>query len=400
MTKRTSAKVISSCLLATAMVLPPAAAAASQGQEDQDAGTSDGQTPLPVVEGLTPAEVAEAQQYLLDNGLPVEQIESFAALLEMSVPDLYRSVTTEIAETGGGVVKTPVEIVDDGKIRYNNTAIGGLPDRGKRTETQQGHRAEDGSCSFPMIAADTTLGQHVLSEVTELDPETCARSITSTAYDPNKWDDLSPQARIPQDSFIPGLSCKDGGWPDTDPPTLFQPNALAPGEHRRYYKQAFVDPICISITSTALNVTWKNQFNSGNGVGLLDRDRRTYYYEQLGENWVDKSTTLSPESGTNRPNELYVTLEHHRTETDFPDHVVDAAALLGGGIPGIGVIGSLAAVWVACGFDFGDTHFGSWQQFELRRNGGWSALGSAYVTGGCSNLVHEQVWHGAGSYAR
>ena len=400
MANRISVNVVSSGLVLTAMVLPSTAATANQVDEGLDAKTQPGRTSLPVVDGLSAAQVADAQQYLLDNGLPVEEIEGFAAQLEISVPDLYRFVTIEIDRTGGGRVQTPVEMVD-GKVRYNNTVVGDLPALASSTDTQQG-RAVDGSCSFPMIAADTTLGEHVLSEVTELDPEACVRTITSVAYDPERWNDPGPQTNIAQDSFIPGLSCKDGGWPDTQPPTFFQPpRQWAPTEHRRYYKQAFVDPICISVTSSSINASWKNQVNSPNGVTLIDRDARTYYFEQLGEQWVNKTVTLNPGvQPLNRANEIYATLEHHRRETDFPEHLQDAAAAFGAGIPGIGIIAGQAAVWAACNFNLDDTDFGSWQQLELRRDGNWNAGGWGNVTGGCSNLVHEQVWHGAGAYAR
>ncbi len=354
----------------------------------------------PEVEGLTSNEVAEAQRYLVDSGLPVEEVESFAGFLGVEVPELYRFTSTELEQTNGDEFKAPVEVVD-GKIRYNTTMVDKVPAIRSKTEIQLGDRGTGDSCSFPQIEADTTLGQHVLSEVTELDPENCSRVIESVAYDPESLEVPSFGATIRGDSFIPGFSCKDGGI-DTDQPTFFQPERqLLPGEHRSYYKQAFVDPICISITSSTLNVSWKNQLNSSNGVTLIDRENRNDYFTQLGEVWVNKATTLNPTTEPlNRANSIYASLDHSRTETDFPDHVVAAVAAFGSAIPGVGIIGSLAAVWAACGFDLGNTHFTSWQQIGMHRNGGRTANGSGGVNGGCSNLVHEQVWHGTGTYAR
>jgi hypothetical protein len=406
----TTSKTITACLLAAGIV-STSAGGPGLGAQEVDPAPQGRVVPPPDVEGLTAEEVGEVERYLLDNGLPLEEIEGFAGLLEISVPELYRRTSAEIAETGGGAVDTPVEVVD-GKLRYNNTVVDNVNALKSKSETQIGQRVTDGSCAFPGIQADTKLGKHVVSEVTELDPENCTRTVESAAYDPAKWNEPATAttstpaapgqvtAAIAGDSFIPGFSCKDGGI-DTAPPTLFQPREWQQGEYRRYYKQAFVDPICISITSTSLNVSWKNQVNSASGVTLIDRANHNYYFTSLGENWTNKVTTLNP--GTqplNREGAIYATLQHNRTETDFPDHVVQAAAVFGAGIPGIGIIASTAAVWAACGFDLGSTNFASWQQFELRRNGGWGAVGWGTVNGGCSNLVHEQVWHGSGAYAR
>lgn len=199
-------------------------------------------------------------------------------------------------------------------------------------------------------------------------------------------------------SASPGSGVKATGdpWIDcqsrTQWPTLYNPNLQpVPGENRRFYKQSFVDPICITITSTTLNVRWKNALNSSNSVTILEGTRvNPFYYRDLGEEWPASrrgfTTIPGPATSQTAGNVVMARSNHTRVETRFPENIAQLGASVFG-------LTGWALVYAVCGRDLGDTTFKSSQNIGLQRNARWFATGSGSVTGGCSNLVHERTWH-------
>ncbi len=335
------------------------------------------------VPNLTTPQVA--RDFFDDLGITQERVEKFANGLGLSASEYYQAVANAFSDTEEKV--PPVEFTD-GKVVYNNTVVNSLSFTRTQRRSQAGSTAT-GRCTFPSLSADSSLGDNLVSEVIELDPERCTRVIFDGAYDPAQTSGPSKALSGPQ--FLPCNSL-------TKAPTLYQPPYdWVDGENRRYYKQSFVDPVCIAITSTTLNARWKNAFNSGTDVTLLSGTKANpYYFTSLGENWPNNQKSLDQFPGTNdtvtQTSEVSAYLGHIRVETDFPEHLALAAAAAGSG--------PLLLALIACNLDLSDTTFVSNQQLVLRRNGGWGAFGFGDVVGGCSSLVHERVWHGAGAFAR
>lgn len=398
--------------LLAAVLLPPAAGAEIRADDDTasgaagDASTSRAQSEFG---RLTSTEVANAASLLRALGISDSEIPGFAHYLGVAVEDVYvlasDQLTGKNAARSAPLADAPIEFVG-GRVRYNNAAVKSSTFVNTSSVTQQGKATAGGECVFPPIDLNSTAGKHMLTEVTEFDLLGCSRVVVTGAYDAEKSKSTESTVSAKSqggNSPFPGINCHDGSGTnlESNAPFLFQPRTdWLPGESRRYYKQSFIDPICIAITSTSLNVSWKNQVNSSTGVTLIDRAAQPYYFVQLGENWVNKQLTLNPTTQPiDRAGTVYATLDHKRKETDFPEHLLEAAAVVGG-VAGIGgILGSTALVYAACGFDVSDTQFNSWQQLGLGRNGANSALGSGSVSGGCDNLVHERVWHGSGWYA-
>lgn len=357
--------------------LPPAASA-SVAQADA------GKAQNPALDLSTP-EAAKA--FFERIGIAPERIERFAAGLGLDANGYYAVVAEAFNAKKTNRQPEPIEVSADGKVKYSNTASKSLNFTRTQTRSQTGKKVS-GRCVFDPLAMDSRLGDNLLSEVVEFDPANCTRTVFDGAYDPATVQNSTASAQAPQ-----FLNCNSL----TNPPTTYSPAAWVDGEWRRYYKQSFVDPVCITITSSTLNVRWKNTVNSGTDVTILTGtagDR--FYYTDLGENWPNsqKQVWLVPASNesTTGPTERTAFLGHIRTETDFPEHLALAAAATGAA----GLITAL----IACQFDLSDTTFASDQTLKVRRNQGWWASGSGSVWGGCSSLVHERVWHGGGTFAR
>jgi len=386
------AAVVSASAL-VAGVLPSSAAAETKpvdGSVDPDQGL-DLDTP------------EAAREYLRSFGISDARIESFAKGLGLTAEGYLALVAG--AFSTNSVAPAPVEFVN-GRIKYNNTvqATSSLSFTRTQTRVQQGTVDRvSGRCRFGDLAVGNRFGDHVVSEVVEFDPARCTRTVFDGAYDP---------ASVDRGGELAGAAVADSGFAAmaasgpqflpcgslTNSPTLWQPDYdWVSGERRRYYKQSFVDPVCITITSSTLNARWKNTPNSGTNVTVMEGTKGSlFYYTDLGENWPESQKQVWLVPGTNetvtRATEVTTFLGHIRTETDFPEHLALAAALMGSA--------PLLVALVACQFDLSDTTFTSNQTLKLRRNGGWFATGWGDVIGGCSSLVHERVWHGSGSYAR
>ncbi len=339
-----------------------------------------------------------ALQYLRSFAITDAQIESFAGGLGLTSEEYLNAVARAFSTDPVG--PAPVEFVD-GKIKYNNTVQASSSFSFDRTQTRVEQGTVDsvsGRCRFDDAAIGSGFGSHVVSEVVEFDPENCRRTVFDGAYDP---------ASVDRGSELAGASVAGGvaarGAPSgpmflpcstlTDRPTpVFAPGSRG-SAGSRHYKHSFVDPVCITITSSTLNVRWKNTPNSSNKVTLLPgTNARVFYYTDLGEEWPEaqKKVRLVPRADetVTRTREVTTSLVHGRVETDFPEHLAMVAALFG--------ISGLTVALVFCRFDLSDTTFVSNQTLKLRRNGAWFASGSADVAGGCSSLVHDRKWHGAG----
>lgn len=335
---------------------------------------------------LSTPEAVEA--FLASLGISPARVEEFANGLGISAQEYYERAARANADPSS--VEAPIEFVD-GKIQYNNTVVDTMAFTRTSTRVQQGS-AIAGACAFEDLTAEGNLGsESVVSEVVEVDLDACNRTVFDGVYD--------PKANTPAEATTQAgptfLDCNSL----TNPPTTYQP-WLQPvdGQNLRYYKQSFVDPVCITITSSTLNVRWKNQLGSATNVGILTGTAANpYYYTDLGEDWPEdqKLRMQAPGyDGTAVGNgSVPASFFHKRTETDFPEHLALAATIAGGGV------GFLFAI-AACNWDLSDTVFRSDQLLHLQRNGGWWANGSGDYAGGCSSLIHERVWHGGGTYAR
>ena len=390
-------------LAATGSVMALAATAAGTSGASAEAARpaipmeGRGAAPVTVPQGQPDLTTIEGIKAYLDSvGLSHGRVEAFVAKHGLSSDQYYQMVLD--ASGGASPKEFPVEYVN-GRIRYNNTVDKSMKVSSSRSSKQRGS-VVDGRCTFPPIEVESDASVTGVAEVVEVDQTDCTRTVVNSTYDPA--------------AVAPAATTSGGPWLDctnrTGPPTTYQPSYdWVDGEHRAYYKQSFVDPICITITSSTLNVRWKNAANSSTDVSVMPGTTgRLFYYTDLGENWPTSSklvwlvpqqtdwnsskTSVWSDTSITHNYEATTFLGHQRTETDFPEHLLEAAALFG--------IGGVTTTIIACGADFSDTGFNSQQWLKARRNGYYFMSGSGDVWGGCSSLVHERTWYGGGTYAR
>lgn len=342
-----------------------------------------------------------ARDFMEKLGISAERVERFANGLGTDSQGYYEAVARAFqAETAATGETAPAVDVVDGVIRYNNTVVNSsMKFTRTQTRTQIGTPVAD-RCLFPDLAVDGNIGDYVVSEVVSLDPKSCVRTVFDGAYDPRS---LAAEAVRTNGLGAPLQTTAAAGGPQlpvcgsvTSPPTLYQPpEDPVSGQYLRYYKHSFVDPVCITITSSTLNVRWKNAVGSSTKVTVLPGTKANLmYFTALGENWVNKVWWQSPQTAqtVTATNEVLTELYHERKETDFPEHLILAAGLVG--------FAGMAIVMGACAFDLSDTYFQSDQKLRVRRNAAWQASGFGNVSGGCSSLVHEKTWHGSGAFAK
>lgn len=349
-----------------------------------EAGTRDSRPDLTTVEGL--------RSYMESLGISTKRVEDFAAARGLSATSYYEAVL--MAGDSRKAPAFPVEF-SDGKIRYRNTVVDAAGFTRTGTSTQSGKKAA-GRCVFDALEIGPAQQEAGVAEVVDVDPAACTRTVVRSTYDPT-----TQSAATARGTFIDCTS-------RTGPPTRYQPgHDWVDGEYRAYYKQSFVDPVCITITSSTLNVRWKNAVNSSTDVSVMPGTTgRLFYYTELRENWPSSkklewlvprqtgsnSSAVWSDTSLTEGYQATTYLGHQRTETDFPEHLLALAAVFG-------IAGFTTAV-VACAADFSDTGFNSRQTMKVRRNGHYSMSGSGDAWGGCSSLVHERTWYGSGAYAR
>lgn len=354
-----------------------------------------------VVEQFDFTEADEWTRFLHENGSSPSDLQATARALGFkNARKLFESLAedSEQLERIGQVSESPVNI-ENGVISFEATVEESLNFERTETFTENGTVSREFGCVFDHLNPDDGLqGEHAVIEVVSVDTINCTREVFSGVY--NQTGPVIAEEDLPEDEgFLsddrslqfPGFNCNVL----TDSPTLFEPNILpVAGETRRYYKQSFVDPICITITSNTLNIRYTNGSNPNRVRLMVGTLSQPFLFRDLGEQWEVTERSTSPAYTSQRWSvNPIANASFTRVESQFPINLLAAATST------LGPAGALI-VLASCGSNLGETTFSSIQEIRPRRDGGAFMSGSGSVTGGCSNLVHERVWHGTGSYAR
>lgn len=293
------------------------------------------------------------------------------------------SNTPEPTPTGSailpGVIAQP-----DGWLLYTNTLVADLDLIGSKTTTLSGKKTADGRCVIKSNGpAGGTMAAATYEEEIAFNPKTCQERVTSGTLSPAGESqlaaaDLSSRAAA-TDSDVPAqpsaVKARQTGKSSGGA------TALATSYGYANVKTSWVDPVNITITSLADNISWP-LYGAG---GTLNGQANPYKFAYDG--WSESGVTFGPGD-----NGVFYNLagdagwglraRDRFTNTDFASFVYVVFGPAG---------------WASCGFPFTVTaHFNHDVTVYGYRNGarGWGWSDSK--DGACTNLVHHRDSAGYG----
>lgn len=282
------------------------------------------------------------------------------------------------ASTGLGNSVLGVVGSADGWLTYTNTLAGTLALGNAHTTTLAGHRSADGSCAIGSGASAATPrkagGTARFTEEVAYNPRTCQERVLTgdlTASAAAQLNAMQPAGSAPTTATAtaPAQASRNGGG--VSPATTYYESA--------YTKTAWIDPLDITITSLANNLTWPLYGAAGTLTATA------YAYEFPYDGWSSSGITFSPFYSFNSsygPG-WYIHAYDHFTNNDFAALVYALSGLAG---------------WLACGAQFTTTaHFNHdvsvYGYSNDYRNRAWNDE----VDGACADLVHHGEWDGFGT---
>lgn len=271
-----------------------------------------------------------------------------------------------------GVTATP-----DGWIEYGHLVTSSLVMSEKTSSTRRGVMDENGDCIYDVGQALAPAGASAVEEVVAANPKTCEERVVSGTV---KVDSTGTPSKIRRMSTSSGWI----GCDDSLTSSVYQPAPPEDHDYRVYWKTAWIDPVCVTITSLTANLRWKG-VEPSEAVISDSSEFRPYNFAYDGWTNVQVATKHSL-NGSN-----YAGFDGTQTKKN-----VDFELMLEG--LALAALGPGGPVLVAAACDGTDAaKFTHYSKIEGFPDGSAQSYGSSVsASGGCSNLVHSASWIGHG----
>jgi hypothetical protein len=278
----------------------------------------------------------------------------------------------------------------DGWIDYTDPVSSTLSLADSTTTTITGTADADGGCDFTESAAPALGAESAFEEEVAFNPSTCQEQVLTGGLDTSDEATLESQAAANWQSAADsnaepatgsaaidssGDLTDDVGDTATPSSDTASPDSL--GWKKAYEKNAYVDPLQITITSLAANLEW-------DATGNLDGSKaygRNNAYEFKYDGWSNSGT---PPVRITRYglNDVENTAGETFKNTDFEEY--------------LSTVLDPAIVWAACGFTYAAAVFSLKVSVWGSPSGTYGHSYDSHVSGGCSDLVHFDGESGSG----
>lgn len=293
--------------------------------------------------------------------------------------DATPSATTAGTASASAQAALGVRIDANGWIQYTRTLASRLALGNVSTTTVSAERGSDGTCTNS--SSSSTAAGPVLSglfqEEIAFNPNTCQQRVLSGTMGPDDLATLNAiggeRASAPgSGSGVQSASASGQGLPaHSDDPTA--PTTSYGSAH---IKTAWIDPLNITITSLANNMSWP-LYGAG---GTLNERWNAYDFPYDG--WSSTGVNLGPFVTLSGNTGWSIRATDHFTNTDFATFVYIVFGIAG---------------WLACGAPLTATaHFNHDVTIYGYRSGGYNRAWNDTATGACVDLVHHAEWDGHG----
>lgn len=271
-----------------------------------------------------------------------------------------------------------VSINANGWIQYTRTLASRLALRNVSTTTVSAERGSDGICiNSSSSTAAGPARRALFQEEIAFNPGTCQQRVLSGTMGP---DDLATLNSI-GDGHASAPGSGSGVQSATVsgqrlPTTSQSPAAPNTSYGSAHVKTAWIDPLNITITSLANNMSWPLY---GAGGTLTERWNA---YDFPFDGWSSSGVYLGPFVTLSGNIGWSIRATDHFTNTDFATFVYIVFGIAG---------------WLACGAPLTVTaHFNHDLTIYGYRSGGYNRAWNDSATGACTDLVHHAEWDGYG----
>jgi hypothetical protein len=255
----------------------------------------------------------------------------------------------------------PVVVAANGWIDYNNTPATTMALTGKQTFSESGSFNAADNCEISFTQPSIPAGDSAVVDETSYNPTLCEATYAMGLTTPSEATSL-------------------GATPIADAnPATISPIPLNEYNNKVYYKTEYIDPVDITITSLATNLSYN--YSSAGVMGSVGVTGDGYHFAYDG--WSGAAATFT--SGDNGGTTAYATGYYQQTNTDFATFMDS----ISGGLPVCGL--TTTAVFTE-NQTVGDS---------ASKNGAAppapSGGNSDSATGACSSLVHFGAEIGQGT---
>lgn len=294
------------------------------------------------------------------NGMRLSSLKR-SWLVAASLPTLLAFIVVPAtpSNASSATVNAAVVVLPNGWIDYNNTSATTMALTSKQTFTESGQVDANGNCTISTIEPSIPTGDSAVVSETSYNPTLC-------------------EATYVMGLTSPAEAISLGATPSS---TLSAPIVLSPlteYNNKVYYKTEYIDPLDITITSLAVNLSYN--YSSTGVLGTSSTGGDGYHFAYDG--WSGSAATFT--DGINGGTTVIGTGYYRQQNIDF-QLFMDAIGF------GLLCTGSLTATFT--------------QNMQIAdaavKNGGTpppaSNANQDTATGGCSNLVHFGAEFGSGT---